>query len=126
MPDGIHLDTEQVGEFARGMRTEADKGFASAAERGADLHRHGVIFGAELPGETILDAKRRYARALENTEANLRAYHQMAIIFADVADRIARDFANVDMSSAATQRQIDALLSGAIAQASKVQKGGHG
>ncbi|GGQ79490.1 hypothetical protein [Couchioplanes azureus] len=120
MPDGIQIDTEQVGEFAKGMRADADSGYASAADRGALLHGHGVVFGANIPGDTVFAAKQRYAQALENTEANLRAYHQMAIIFAQVAESIARDFANVDMSSAAAQRRIDALVDGAIAQANQV------
>ncbi|MFI7597468.1 hypothetical protein [Actinoplanes sp. NPDC049681] len=123
MPDGIRIDTEQVGEFAQGMRAEADKGFASAANRGADLHQHGVVFGARIPGDTVLDAKRRYAEALANTDANLRAYRQMAMIFADVAEKIAKEFATTDMASEAAQRRIDALLQGAVAQAAEVEQG---
>ncbi|MEV8507946.1 hypothetical protein AB0368_24430 [Actinoplanes sp. NPDC051475] len=123
MPDGIQIDTEQVGEFAQGMRAEADKGFASAADRGADLHQHGVVFGARIPGDTVLDAKRRYAEALANTDANLRAYKQMAMIFADVAEKIAKEFATADISSEAAQRRIDALLQGAVVEAGEVKDG---
>ena len=124
MPDGVQIQTEQVSEFAQGLRAEADKGFASAANRGADLHQHGVVFGKSIPGDTVLDAKTRYAEALANTEANLRAYKQMAIIFADVAEQIARDFATVDMSSEAAQLRVKALLDGAIADAEAVRNEG--
>lgn len=124
MPDGIQIDTEQVGEFAQGMRAEADKGFASAADRGADLHQHGVVFGARIPGDTVLDAKRRYAEALANTDANLRAYRKAAAILADVAEQIARDFAGADMASEAAQRRVKALMDGAVAEAAAAMDGG--
>lgn len=124
MPDGIQIDTEQVGEFAQGMRAEADKGFTSAADRGADLHQHGVVFGARIPGDTVLDAKRRYAEALANTDANLRAYKQMAMIFADVAEKIAKEFATADMASEAAQRRVNDLLDAAIVDADRVRDGG--
>ncbi|MEV4707916.1 hypothetical protein [Actinoplanes sp. NPDC049316] len=124
MPDGVQIQTDQVNEFAQDLRADADKGFASAADRGADLHAHGVVFGKSIPGDTVLDAKNRYAEALANTEANLREYRRMAVIFAEVAEQIARDFAHVDMSSEAAQLRVQALLDGAIANADAVQKGG--
>ncbi|MEU7901584.1 hypothetical protein [Actinoplanes sp. NPDC049118] len=117
MPHGVEVGTAQVGEFAKGLRLEADSGFAALAERGADLHRHGVVFGASIPGGTVLEVKNRYARALADTEANLRAYRRAAVVFADVAERIAREFASVDLASAEAQRRVDGLLRGAVAQA---------
>lgn len=117
MPDGVEIDTGQVSDFAQGMSREANGGFAAAADRGADLHQHGVVFGASIPGGTLLDAKTRYAQALANTDANLRAYQQAAGIFADVAERIARDFASADLASAGAQRQVEALLNTAIEEA---------
>ncbi|UQU63436.1 hypothetical protein COUCH_31160 [Couchioplanes caeruleus] len=119
MPDGVQIQTDQVNEFAQGLRADADKGFASAADRGADLHAHGVVFGAKIDSGTVLAAKERYARALENTDANLRAYKLAAGILADVAEQIARDFARVDMSSEAAQQHVQKLLSGAIADADR-------
>ena len=124
MPDGIQIDTDQVGEFAHGMRAEADKGFASAADRGADLHRHGVVFGTKIPGDTVLDAKNRYAEALANTHANLQAYRLAATVLADVAEGIARDFARADMTSEAAQRRLKALMDGAVAEARRTMNEG--
>jgi hypothetical protein len=119
MADGVEIDTDQVDDFGRGMRSQADKGFASAAGRGADLHAHGVVFGAALPGEVILAAKTRYAQALENTDANLRAYKEAAVIFAEVAEQIARDFGSADMSSAGAQQKVESLMNGAITRANE-------
>lgn len=120
MADGVEIDTEQVDDFGRGMRAQAGEGFASAAKRGADLHSFGVVFGAGLPGEAILAAKTRYAQALENTDANLRAYEAAAEILAEVAEQVARDFSTADMSSVVAQRKVESLLSGAIDRANKV------
>jgi glycerol-3-phosphate O-acyltransferase len=117
MPDGVEVQTGQVGEFARGLRLEAESGFAAAAERGADLHRHGVVFGASIPGDTVLEVKNRYARALANTDANLRAYRRAADVFAEVAEQIAREFASVDAASARAQQRVDALMRVAVARA---------
>jgi hypothetical protein len=117
MPDGVQIDTGQVLDFGRGMRSQADVGFASAASRGAELHSHGVVFGAQLPGGAVLAAKTRYAQALEYMDANLRAYRQAAVIFAEVAEQIARDFSSADTGSAAAQQKVDGLLSNAIARA---------
>ncbi|MEU4221418.1 hypothetical protein [Actinoplanes sp. NPDC026623] len=124
MPDSVEVDTGQVGEFAKGLRLEADSGFAAVAERAADLHRHGVVFGASIPGGTVLEVKNRYARALADTDANLRAYRRAAGIFADVAERIAREFASVDMASAQAQQRVDGLLQGAVARANAALAGG--
>ena len=119
MPDGVQIQTEQVSEFAQGLRAEADKGFASAADRGADLHQHGVVFGANIDSSTVLEAKQRYGKALENTYANLKAYQMAAGILADVAEQIARDFAHADMTSEAAQRHVQTLLNGAITEANR-------
>jgi len=123
MPDGVEVEIGQVGEFAKGLRLEAGSGFAAAAERGAELHRHGVVFGASIPGGTVLEVKNRYARALADTDANLRAYRQAADIFADVAEQIAREFASVDTASAAAQQRVDGLLKGAVARANAALSG---
>jgi hypothetical protein len=117
MADGVRIDTAQVGDFAQGLRAQQDGGFASAAERGTELHGHGVVFGHRIPSDVVLDAKQRYARALEQTDANLRSYHLAAGVLADVAERIARDFAHADLSSAESQRRVTALLDGAIQRA---------
>ena len=119
MPDGVEIDTGQVDDFGRGMRSQADQGFASAASRAADLHSHGVVFGAQIPGGAVLAAKTRYAQALENIDANLRAHREAALIFAAVAEQIARDFGAADMTSAAAQQKVDGLLQNAIAGATK-------
>ena len=120
MPDGVQIQTDQVNEFAQGLRADADKGFASAADRGADLHQHGVVFGTKIESSTVLEAKQRYGKALENTHANLKAYQLAAGILADVAEQIARDFAHVDMSSEAAQQHVQKLLDGAITEANRV------
>lgn len=115
MPDGVQIDTDGVGDVARGMRSQADGGFAAAANRGSDLHRHGVEFGSRLtPSSVVTDAKNRYAQALQNTEANLRAYQVAAGVLADAANEIARTFATSDMSSAQAQRKVQDLIDAAI------------
>jgi len=123
MPDGVQIDADQVRDFGKRMRTQADSGLASAADRGTDLHRHGVVFGASIPGATVLDAKTRYAQALEATDANLRAYQRAAVIFAEVAEGIARDFTAADLSSADAQRRVEQLMQGAITRANAAMGG---
>jgi hypothetical protein len=117
MPDGVQIDADQVRDFGQRMRTQADSGLASAAGRGTELHRRGVVFGASIPGAAVLDAKTRYAQALEATDANLRAYQRAAVIFAEVAEGIARDFASADLASARGQRRVEQLMQGAITRA---------
>jgi hypothetical protein len=117
MADGVRIDTTQVGDFAQGLRAQQDGGFASAADRGTELHGHGVVFGHRIPSDVVLDAKQRYARALEQTDANLRSYHLAAGVLADVAERIARDFAHADLSSVEAQRTVLAMIDGAVQQA---------
>jgi hypothetical protein len=115
--DGVEIDTGQVVDFGRDLRAQADKGFSSAATRGADLHEHGVVFGAAIPGGAVLEAKTKYARALEMTEANLRAYKAAAMVFAEVAEQIARDFSAADMSSKDAQLRVESLMQEAVAKA---------
>ncbi len=119
MADGVEIDTGEVDDFGRGMRAQADAGFSSAASRAAELHAHGVVFGARFPGGAVLDAKARYAQALEHTDANLRAYKEAAAIFAEVAEQIARDFSAVDLDSATAQEQVNGMLQNAIARANE-------
>ncbi len=117
MADGVQIDTGQVNDFGKTIRSQADQGFTSTAGRGAELHSHGVVFGTQLPGSTIVDAKNRYALMLGNTDANLRAYQQAATIFAEVAEQIAHDFTSTDLGSEAGQQKIDDLLQNAICRA---------
>ncbi len=117
MADGVQIDTGQVNNFGKTVRSQADQGFTSIAGRGTELHSHGVVFGAQLPGSTIVDAKSRYAKVLENTDANLRAHQQAAVIFAEVAEQIAHDFSSADLGSEAGQRKVDDLLQNAISRA---------
>ena len=124
MADGVKIDTGQVGDFAKGMRSEATSGFSHAVTRGSDLHAHGVVFGASITtSDVVTQAKARYAAALEHTDANLRAYQQAAEIFADVAEAVARDFTVADRSSAQAHARVEALLDTAIAKANAVIDG---
>ncbi|MDT4992530.1 MAG: hypothetical protein QOH97_2422 [Actinoplanes sp.] len=120
VPDGVEIDTDQVHDFGQGMRAQVDQGFASAASRGAELHRHGVVFGAAIPGDVVLEVKNRYAQALENTDANLRAFREAATIFAQVAEQIARDFQSADLGSASAQNTVAALMADGITRANQV------
>lgn len=120
MGDGVQIQTDQVGDFGKGLRKDADGGFAAAAGRGADLHRQGVGLGAQINAGPIMAVKQKYAAALAATDANLRVYPVAAGILADVAEEVARRFAHADMSSAVTQQEIQSMLSGAIAHAQSV------
>ncbi|GIE93294.1 hypothetical protein [Paractinoplanes rishiriensis] len=101
MSDGMRIDTERVGDVGRGLRIEANTGFADAADRGKILHGHGVEFGARLGSSSVVvEAQQRYASALANTEANLRAYHLAAGALATAAEEIARLFATADADAA--------------------------
>jgi len=124
VPDGLLIDTNGVGEVGRGLRAEADSGFAATADRGASLHRHGVEFGARItPSGVVTEAKQRYAQALANTEANLRAYHVAAGVLADAAEEIARLFAVSDLSSAQAQRKVQDLIDDAVRTANEAGGG---
>ncbi|MFI5491774.1 hypothetical protein [Actinoplanes sp. NPDC051859] len=120
MPEGIQIDTDGVGEFAKTMHADT-KGYISAANRGIDLHGHGVVFGTKIDSDIVRAAKERYGLALENTEANLRVYRFMAEAFAEVAEAVARDFAGADLSSATVQKQIDGILQDAMTGIAKMQ-----
>lgn len=118
MPDGVQIDTGKVGDVGRGLRREADGGFAAAADRGTGLHGHGVEFGARItPSDVVTDAKTRYALALANTEANLRAYQVAAGVLADAAEEIARLFASADLTAEEAQLRVQALIDEAILEA---------
>jgi hypothetical protein len=111
MPDGVRIDTDVVGAVGRGLRDEADGGFAAAAMRGAGLHRHGVEFGARItPSAVVTDAKNRYADALAGIEANLRAHRTAAAALASAAEEIARLLAAADMTSAEAQQRVRDLI----------------
>jgi hypothetical protein len=114
VPEGVQINTDEVGDFAKQVRNQADGQFEFGAQRGKDLHAHGVVFGANFPGGVIFAAKQKYAQALEHLDANLRTYQAGAQIFAEVAERIARDFANVDMASAQAQKQVESLMTDAV------------
>jgi hypothetical protein len=117
MGDGVQIQTDQVRSFGDGLRSDAGEGFAAAAGRGADLHRLGVGLGSQINSGPILEAKQRYATALAATDANLRLYPLAAGVLADVAEEIARRFADADTNSAAAQEQIRSMLAGAITKA---------
>jgi hypothetical protein len=124
VPDGVQIDTDGVGDVGRGLRAAADSGFAANADRGASLHRHGVEFGARItPSSEVTAAKQRYAQALANTEANLRAYHVAAGVLADAAEEIVRLFASSDLSSAQAQRKVQDLIDGAVGAANEAVGG---
>jgi hypothetical protein len=117
MGDGVQIQTDQVGDFGKGLRKDADGGFATAAGRGADLHRQGVGLGWKISAGPIMEVKQKYASALAATDANLRVYPVAAGILADVAEEVARRFAHADKTSAVTQQEIQTMLSGAITHA---------
>ena len=117
MSDGVQIQTDQVSDFGKGLRQDAGGGFTSAAGRGADLHRQGVGLGAQINAGPIMEVKQRYAEALANTDANLRLYPLAAGVLADVAEQIARRFANADTNSAAGQQEIRSLLDNALTKA---------
>lgn len=117
MSDGVRIQTDQVSDFGQGLRKEAGDGFASAAGRGADLHRQGVALGSQINAGPIMAVKQRYAEALAGTDANLRLYPLAAGVLADVAEEIARRFAHADTNSAVSQQEIRALLDGALTKA---------
>lgn len=124
MSDQVQIDTDRVGEVGRDLRTEADGGFADAAARGTALHGHGVEFGARLtPSTVVTDAKRRYAQALANTEANLRAYQTAAGVLADAAEEIARLFATSDMTSEQALAKVQSLIDQAVRSANAATNG---
>jgi hypothetical protein len=124
MADGVEIDTGQVGDFAKGMRSEAVSGFSQAANRGTRLHSHGVPFGAKITmSDIVQQAKGRYAVALANTEANLRAYQQAAEIFAAVAENIAREFKSADGASAEATIRVNTMMDAAIAKANEIITG---
>ncbi|WP_305789446.1 hypothetical protein [Symbioplanes lichenis] len=110
MADGVRIETGQVAEVASKLAADADEGFASAVARSATLHAHGVVFGAAVPGGTMLAAKERYARALAYTDANLRAYRRMAALLAAQADQVVRDLGAADRISAQSQQRLADLL----------------
>src|SRR4051812_37783332 len=97
MPDGVQIDVDKVAGVGRGMREDASQGFAAAADRSARLHGHGVEFGSRLGMSVVVSAARdRYAAALANVDANLRAHQQAAAALADAAEEIARLFSAAD------------------------------
>jgi hypothetical protein len=105
MPNGVRIDAGHVGDLGRDLRVEADRGFGDAARRGSVLHGHGVEFGSRLTASAaVTEAMRRYAQALANVEANLRAYQAAATVLADAAQEVARRFAASDRSAAEEQR----------------------
>ena len=110
MADGVRIETEGVTAVAASLRADADTGFASAADRAATLHAHGVVFGAAIPGEAMLDARERYAQALAHTDANLRAYRRTAAFLAAEADRLVAELTRADQLSQESQRRLAALL----------------
>jgi hypothetical protein len=114
MPNGVRIDAGQVGDLGRDLRIEADCGFGEAARRGAVLHGQGVEFGARLtPSGVVTEAKQRYAQALANSEANLRAYQSAAAALADAAEEVARLFGSSDRSAAEAQRTAQDVIDGA-------------
>ncbi|WP_067510073.1 hypothetical protein [Actinoplanes sp. TFC3] len=96
MADGLQIRTELVSELAQGLRADADDGFRTAAAQGAALHGQGIVFGTSMAGETVLEAKHRYAQVLEHVEANLREYQRLAARYADAAHRLAHALQAVD------------------------------
>ncbi|WP_306216367.1 hypothetical protein [Actinoplanes sp. RD1] len=110
MADGVRIETGQVADVAAGLAADADEGFASAEARAAALHAHGVVFGAAVPGGTMLAAKERYARALAYTDANLRAYRRMAAVLAAQADQVVRELGAADRISEQSQRRLADLV----------------
>ncbi|AGL15221.1 hypothetical protein [Actinoplanes sp. N902-109] len=103
MADGVQIRTELVTEFARTIGADT---FREAAAQGAGLHQHGVVFGAAIPGDIILEAKRRYAQMLEHTEANLREYRRAAASYAAAAEQLAHDLAAADHTTEETLRPL--------------------
>jgi uncharacterized protein YukE len=116
--DEVRIDTDGVGDVGRGLRGDADGVYADASARGTALHGHGVEFGARVtPSAIIGDAQRKYAKALENTEANLRAYKIAAEVLADAAEDIARMFKTTDMNSDAALKKVQDLIDQSVLKA---------
>jgi hypothetical protein len=115
MPDGLSIDTEGVRDWGHGLRADPGRGFGAAADRAAGLHRQGVGFGARLtPSDAVAAARQRYAYALANTEANVRAYQRAAEVLAQAAEDIARLFGASDLTAAQVQRTVGHLSDAAV------------
>ena len=110
MADGVSIDPGQVSATARQIREDASTYFSASVDRGRDLHEQGVMFGGRYPGGAIVQAKQQYAEALSILDANLRNYQLTAELYAEAAERIAREFAHVDHNSAQSQAIIQRAL----------------
>jgi uncharacterized protein YukE len=113
--DGVSIDTEQVGATAKQIRKDAETYFADGVRSGQDLHGQGVVFGARYPGGSVAQAKQQYAEALAILDANLRNYQLAAELYAEAAERIAKLFAQADLSSAQRQQALESALGEASA-----------
>jgi glucose-6-phosphate-specific signal transduction histidine kinase len=121
MPEGIQIDTDEVDHFGRDMSRQSSGGFAHAATRGTSLHGHGVMFATSLTSPVFDEARRRYQEALQNTEANLRAYQTAAQVLAEAAEGIAKEFARADLDAEAAQTRIDAIVTNATLAVQRLQ-----
>ncbi len=117
VPDGVRIQTAEVHDFANRVRSDADSGLSDAAQRAAALHGQGVVFGHSIASPVFVAAKDRYAKALENTEANLRAYVAMARALSDAAKTVADRFGHVDQLSAAQQKEVHDMLDTGVRRA---------
>jgi hypothetical protein len=120
MADGVSIKTDEVDQFARKVRNDADGGLSLAARHASNLHADGITFGTRMAGHVIQDAHRKYADALEATEANLRTYVEAARVFADVAAKVAAEFGRADATAAAQHQKVEEMLKSGLNEAASI------
>jgi hypothetical protein len=117
----VEVDLAGLDDFRTFVSRELDANLRPSTDTIAVYHRRGVAFGDRHAGSSVRTARYRYQESLATAAANMAAYLQTAEVLITAIRKIARDYRDADLASAAGSAAVNGELSTAMIAASQAR-----
>ena len=117
----VEVDLGGLDDFRTFVSRELDANLRPSADTIMVDHRRGVGFGDRNVGASIQAARRRYYETLTTSAANMSAYVDTAEILINAIRRVAHDYRDVDLASAAGSATVNRELTAAMVAANQAR-----
>jgi hypothetical protein len=109
----VEVDLRGLDDFRRLVAHELDGNLRPAVDGISAEHRQGVGFGTRIAGGEVQVARLRYHACLNSAVANMAAYIDASEVLISALRRIAREYADADLASAAGSAAVTRELAAA-------------
>jgi hypothetical protein len=117
----VEVDLDGLDDFRTFVSRELAGNLRPSTDTIAVDHRRGVGFGDHNVGASVQTARRRYDETLATSTANMVSYIQTAEVLIDAIRRIAYDYRETDLTSAAGSAAVNRELSAAMIAAARAR-----